>query len=230
MGPTRFPYGEALGFINNFNYRSTTANLLAQADATPDVTLGELFYTNNTASTTITHFDLQDYGNRQANYEGKRITVIFLDNSTRLANAGRLFLSGTDNLVSRDATSIHGITLMHSRSGWYELSRHTTNRDQVLTLTINANSSANVDGVSLLILNNTGATTTSLIALSGGQVGQEVSIVQQGSNVTRILTNLGNIFMPATGAVIINPSGVYRAVKVDGTTWRLLAIGSGGAI
>lgn len=230
MGPTRFPNGQALGYVNNFNYRSTTANLISVGDATPDVTIGELFYTNNTTNTIITHFDLVDYANRAASYEGKRITVFFLDNSTQLANAGRLFLSGTNNLINRDATSIHGITLIHSRSGWYELGRHITNRNQVLTLAINVSSSANVDDVSLLVLNNTGGTTTSLISLSGGQVGQEISIVQQGSNATRILTNVGNIYMAATGAVLINASGVYRAVKVDGTSWRLLSVGSSGAI
>ena len=229
MGPTRFPYGVGVGFDNNFAYRGTTANLITQSDATPDVTVGSLFYTNNTDNTTITHFDLQDYANRAASYEGKIITVFFLDNSTRLANAGRLFLAGTNDLLSRDATSIHGLTLMFSRSGWYELQRHIPNRNEVLTLAINANSSADVNDVRLLILNNTGGTTTALIALSGGQVGQIVSVISQGSNAN-VIKGGGNIYMVVTDGVAVNASGVYQIQKVSATSWRMLGVGSGAAL
>ena len=227
MGPTRFPYGEARGFVNNFNYRSTTANLFTQSDATPDVTTGDLFYTNNTDNTTITHFDLQDYANRAANYEGKVITVLFLDNSTRLANAVNLYLAGTNNLLNRDATSIHGITLMHSRSGWYELQRHMTNRNEVLQYSISGTSSLNVDDVKVGLVLNTGSVTTAISALSGGQVGQSVVLVNAGSNAVRVETG-GNILIVGTNAYVLNASGAYQFVRASAALWRMITIGTLG--
>ena len=227
MGPTRFPYGEARGFVNNFNYRSTTANLFTQSDATPDVTTGDLFYTNNTDNTTITYFDLQDYANRAANYEGKVITVLFLDNSTRLANAVNLYLAGTNNLLNRDATSIHGITLMHSRSGWYELQRHMTNRNEVLQYSISGTSSLNVDDVKVGLVLNTGSVTTAISALSGGQVGQSVVLVNAGSNAVRVETG-GNILIVGTNAYVLNASGAYQFVRASAALWRMITIGTLG--
>ena len=227
MGPTRFPYGEALGFVNNFNYRSTTANLLTEGDATPNVTTGSLFYSNNTSNTTITHFDLDDYANRAANYEGKIITVLFLDNSTRLANAVNVYLAGTNNLVNRDATSIHGITLMHSRSGWYELQRHMTNRNEVLQYSISGTSSLNVDDVKVGLILNTGGVTTAISALSGGQIGQSIILANAGSNAVRVETG-GNIIIVGTNAYVLNASGAYQFIRASGTLWRMVTIGTLG--
>ena len=229
MGPTRFPYGTALGFANAFGSgrSGNTAGLLAQADATPDVTTGSLFYTQNTAATVITHFDLQDYGNRSANYEGKVITVFFLDNSTSLANAVNLYLAGTNSLVSRDVTSIHGVTLMHSRSGWYELERHMTNRNEALTYSISGTSSINVDDVSVALILNTGSVATAISAFSGGQIGQKLTVVNAGSNAVRVVTG-GNILLVGTNAYLLNASGAYDFVRASGALWRMITTGTLG--
>ena len=104
MGDTRFKNGLALGSYNNFY--ATTAGVFAQADTTPDVTDGVLFYSNNTSNTTITHFDLTvvggGAGSNAGAFEGKVIKVIFLDNSTGLANTGNLKLATSDNLQGKN--------------------------------------------------------------------------------------------------------------------------------
>ena len=229
MGPTRFPYGQAHGFVNQFNYRGTTAGNITGSTA-PNVTEGDLFYANNTDALTITNFILSDTGNRLAEYEGKAIKVFFLDTATRIDNAAPLVLAGTDNLrVGTASAGVSWLQLMHSRGTWYETGRSQPHRSTVSTLAINANSSANVDGVKLLILNNTGATTTALIALSGGQVGQEINVISQGSNVNVIKAG-GNIFLAGTDGIAVNASGFVRLIKVSATAWRGLQVGSGAAL
>ena len=225
MGPTRYPLGQAIGYVNQFNYRGTTAGNIS-GSATPNVTIGGLFYANNTGTLAITNLILDDTANRLVNYEGKVVRIFILDTgSTVFDNAGALFLNGTNNLAGQN----NSIELMFSRGSWYELDRGYVTRNAVRTVTMGANSSANVDGVSLLILNNTGAVTTPLFALSGGQVGQEVNIVAQGSNANTILSG-GNIFQAVTNATLVNASGMYKVVKVSVNAWRLQAVGSGSTL
>ena len=230
MGPTRFPYGQALGFQNQFSFTNgpvtsgTAGNI--SGTATPNVTLGNLFYVNNTGSLQITSFVLDDTANRITSYEGKTFRVFVLDTgSTSFANAGNLFLSGTDNLAGQNNT----IEFMFSRGNFFELNRSYITRNGVSTVLMGANSSANVDGVSLLILNNTGSVTTPLFALSGGQVGQEVNVIASGSNANTILSG-GNIFQAITNATLVNASGMYKLIKVNATSWRLQAVGSGSTL
>ena len=229
MGPTRFPYGQAHGFVNQFNYRGTTAGNISGSTA-PNVTEGDLFYANNTDALTITNFILSDTANRLAEYEGKAIKVFFLDTATRIDNAAPLVLAGTDNLrVGTASAGVSWLELMHSRGTWYETGRSKPNRSEVTSFVTNAQSSLNIDGVTLVRLNNTGATTNSIIAFSGGQVGQELTLALVGSNVVRVLEG-GNIFIGLTNAMIINASGMYKFMKFDATTWRTIAISSGGSI
>ena len=78
MGDTRLT-NFALGKYANFY--STSANVFAQNDTTPDVTNGVLFFSNNTTSTVITNFDLTGFGagSQSQQFEGKLIKVVFLD-------------------------------------------------------------------------------------------------------------------------------------------------------
>lgn len=229
MGPTRFPYGQAHGFVNQFNYRGTTAGNIS-GSATPNVTEGDLFYANNTDTLTITNFILSDTANRLANYEGKAIKVFFLDTATQIDNAAPLVLQGTGNLrIGTASAGVSWLELMHSRGTWYETARSKPNRSEVTSFVTNAQSSLNIDGVTLVRLNNTGATTNSIIAFSGGQVGQELTLALVGSNAVRVIEG-GNIFIGATNAVLINASGMYKFMKFDATTWRILATSSSGAI
>jgi len=188
--------------------------------------LGGLFYVNNTGSLTITNLILDDTANRLTQYEGKVVKIFILDTgSTTFANAGALFLAGTDNLFGQN----NSIELMQSRGNWYELGRSYVTRNEVVTYAANVGSSVNVDGVRVIKVNNTGATTTALSAFSGGQVGQEVSLMLVGSNAARVLEG-GNIFIGLTNAMLISASGVYKFMKFDNATWRALAISSGASI
>lgn len=221
MGPTRFPYGDALGFVNHFNYRGETAGNIT-GSTTPNVTLGGLFYTNNTAALTLTNFLLDDTANRLTNYEGKRIRVFFLDTATQIANAGSLFLQGTNNLIGAN----NNIELMFSRGSWFETDRVNINRTEVNSFVLTGASSLNMDGVRVALLNNTGSATIAISALSGGQVGQDVTFMLVGSNPVRILGNIANIFTANTNAFLVNASGAYRVIKFDNSTWRVYSMGT----
>lgn len=225
MGPQRYPYGSALGFVNQFNYSGGTAGNIS-GSATPNVTLGGLFYTNNTAALTITNFLLDDTANRLSNYEGKLIRVFFLDTATQIDNSGSLQLQGTDNLIGAN----NQIELMFSRGTWFEVDRSRPNRTEVSTVVMTVASSYNVDGIRVLILNNTGSVTRPVIAFSGGQVGQEISVLRASSNAILVQTG-GNIaFAAGTNAFVLNASGIYKFLKRDNTTWNLLYQSTAGGI
>ena len=217
MGPTRFPNGQALGFVNNFNYRGDTANLFAQGDTTPDVTLGGLFYANNTQDTVITHFDLQDYANRAANYEGKVITVIFLDNSSRLANGGRVFLAGSDDLLGAN----HSITLMHSRSGWYELERSKANQNGGFVTFAAAGSSAfSIDRDTQYVLWS--ATQNTILAGFSGPtyIGQRITVLMNTQGLTLQVKSDAALALAGTNAIVYSAPRALEFVRVAGS-WLL---------
>lgn len=221
MGPTRFPNGVGYGFVNNFNYRGTTAGNVS-GSATPNVTDGELFYANNTGSLTITNFILSDTANRMANYEGKVIRLFVLDTATQIDNSGSLFLVGTHNLrVGAAASGAAFIELMHSRGNWYEINRSMPNRSEVSQVTMTVASSYNVDGISVMGLNNTGSVVRPVSAFSGGHVGQTVNVYQVGSNGIRFVEN-SNFLLVGTSTFIANASALYQFTKVTGSQWRLL--------
>lgn len=230
MGPTRTPYGRAWGYANQFYTNrgvSVAAGLQVAGTAgdisgqtAPDVTIGELFYTNNTGALTITNFLLQDTANRAANYEGKTIRIFFLDTATQVANSGTLFLSGTNNLIGAN----NQLELLFSRGNWFETDRVYVNRTEVNTYLLTGASSIGVDGVRLGLLNNTGSTTVNIIAFSGGQVGQELTLAKVGSNTVDILSG-GNIFLAAgTNAIVMNASGAYKFIKIDSASWRAFEV------
>ena len=231
-GPTRFPYGEAWGFQNQFSFSqgpvvSGTAGLFTQSDLTPDVTIGQLFIANNTGATTITYFDLQNYAYKAAEYSGKEITVMVIDNgSTTFANAGQLVLGGTDNLANNAGYPAF-YQFVHFNSTWYQIDSFKGSRSEVTTFVTNVQSSLNMNGVRVAILNNTGSSTNTIIGLSGGQIGQEITFMLQGSNAVRLVT--GNMTIVGTNAVLINASGMYKFIKhTDNVTWRAMTINSAG--
>lgn len=232
MGPTRFPYGQALGFANQFNWTvgpvvSGTQGLISGSTA-PNVTLGNLFYVNNTGNLTINNFLLDDTANRIAQYEGKVIRVFQLDTgSTSFANASPLILSGTNGSIGQNGS----IEFMFSRGVWYELDRGYSGSSEVTTFVTNAQSSLNVNGVRVAILNNTGSTTNKIIALSGGYVGQEVTFMNIGSNLVQFIGQAGgatssNLVFINTNSLIIMASGAFKLIKHTDLNWRALAVGS----
>ena len=226
MGPTRYPEGSAHGFVNQFNYRGTTAGNIT-GSATPNVTLGDLFYANNTDVLTITNFILDDTANRAVNYEGKLIRVFFLDTATRIANAAPLFLNGTDNLAVGQGGGNSYLELMYSRATWYETNRSTPNRSDVQSYSVGPASSINVDMTKVALVLNTGSVTKFISAFSGGQIGQHLTLVNAGSNVIVVQTG-GNILLVGTNAFLVNASGAYEFVRASGSLWRMITIGTLG--
>ena len=225
MGPTRFPYGQAQGFANQFNYTqgptvSGTAGLISGSTA-PNVTLGQIFYLNNTGSLVITNLLLDDTANRISNYEGKVVRLIILDTgSTTFAAGGPLNMAGSDNLAGQN----NQVEFMFSRGQWWETDRSKVGND-VTTFTTNVGSSINIQGVKLALLNNTGSTTNSIGAFSNGYIGQEITLALVGSNAVRLIS--GNMVFPSTNALLINASAVYKFVKILNNEWRVLSISSG---
>lgn len=230
-GPTRWPYGQGIGFVNQFNSYGgpsggvgslSTAGLFTQSDTTPDVSIGDLFVANNTGATVITYFDLINYGVKQAEYSGKLIRVMVLDQgSTSFANAGQMFLKGTDNLATNANTPFAIYEFVQFNSSWYQYSDSRVNRGEVSTALLTTASSYNVDGVKVLLLNNTGSVTRPISAFSGGQVGQVIQVSQVGSNAVRFLAS-ATLILAATNSFVMNASGLYQFVKTTGTEWRLL--------
>lgn len=235
MGPTRFPFGQALGFANQFYTNKGVGGVAAglqvagtagdiSGSTAPDVTLGQLFYVNNTAPLTITNFLLMDTANRNSNYEGKLIRIFILDTGTQIDNAGALFLAGTDNL--RGANS--QLELMYSRGNWFETDRARVNRTEVQNYTIGSAGSINVDGTRVAIVTGTAATSV-VFAFSGGQVGQEITLMNNSSSGLSVFVSTGgNIAFITTNLYAVNASGAYKFIKKNNTTWLMFHIGSTG--
>ena len=212
MGPSRWPYGTGRGFVNNFNYRGNTAGLFTSGDATPDVTIGGLFYTNNTAATTITYLDMQEYGSRAADYEGKEITIFFLDSNTTIANAGQLYLASTSNAFMPNQS----ITFMQSRSAWFEIDRATVTRNDSQVFSLGGTTSFNADGTRIAYISGTAATT--IQAISGGQHGQSLILIAGSGALT--INTAGNIALAGTNAIVLRALDRLDITRY-GSTWYL---------
>jgi len=231
-GPYRQPYGSALGFANQFSFTngpvgSGTAGLFVSGDTTPDVTLGDLFIANNTSATVISYFDLQNYDYKAADYSGKKITVLILDNgSTSFANAGQLYLQSTGAATIGAQPALY--TFLQLNSAWYELESSKINRTQVQNVTLGSGGSINVDGTSFLVVAGTAAASY-IVAFSGGQIGQTVIVNAVGtSGVNHYVSDNGNIAMAGTGDYCLNVSGTYQFTKISATRWSMLHIGTTG--
>ncbi len=199
---TRFKNGVAWGPYNNFFAR--TDGLFAQGDTTPDVTDGNLFFTNNTTNTLITDFEFSvpggGSGNEAGHFQGKEIKVFFLDDSTRLASNARIFLNGSNGLQGPNANA----TLVYVNSSWYETSR-SYNQSNVVTVSsvgwltatgnpvMNASTgNINVTGRGNHIMIRDISEASSNMALRravGGEQGALLTIVAGGGSDTLVICN-----------------------------------------
>lgn len=228
MGPTRFPVGPAKGFVNHFNYRGTTAGNISST-ATPNVTLGELFYTNNTGIVTITNFILDNTANILVNYEGKVITVFCIDSATQFANAGAIFLTGTGNLNGNAS-----IEFMHSRGNWYELRRSVVTRNEQVTARVGSTASVTIDNGTKVINFQSTSAQSFLKAISGGYVGQTITILSPASlnsgGITIGVMTGGNIVYPGTNVFVVQTNAGVQLTKVANNDWRYLQPGTAALI
>lgn len=232
MGQNRCIYGSAYGFQNNWTalVRGGTAHTLAQADTTPDVTDGTLWYSINSGATTITHFDLMTVNSGYGLLEGKYIKVLFTDANTTIQNNSQLVLAGSAD-VTFNANGYLG--LIYHNSAWIE-----TDRSGVVGEAVNLGArTVTVAGTNLALTVNdydsylivTGTIAASLVTgISGGYVGQRL-IIAQGSGGAQIMFPYGNnIYYHGTASFAIsginsdNGTNVIEVVKTADTTWSVI--------
>lgn len=199
---TRFKNGLAFGPYNNFFAR--TDGLFVQADTTPDVTDFNMYFSNNTTTTIITDFEFSvpggGSGNESGHFQGKEITVFFLDDSTSLASNARILLSGSNSLQGTN----NNITLRYVNSSWIETSRsysqsNIINVSSVGWLTATGNpvmnastGNINVRGRGNLISIRDISEASSNMALRravGGEQGALLTITAAGGSDTLVICN-----------------------------------------
>lgn len=219
MSDFRIRYGSAFG---PYGTASSVSGAMSFAidDTTPDVSLGTFFRTANTGATTITYFDVREpQGNTSTQHNGKWFALLAADNLTTIANAGQIFRNGTGAAL----TSGQVVSFVYFNSAWYEQGStpDAGGRETVKSITVaGAALAPNVAGVRLLIVTNTAAST--ILGLSGGVVGQEVTVMKATAAAGTGLTIQGaaNLFLAGTTAFVMNDSAVYRFVCDDGTRFR----------
>ena len=221
MHDTRFKNGLAFGPYANFF--ANTANVFSQADATPDVSMGNLFFSNNTSNTTITHFDLQaPPGDTSPTYhqvyEGKAIRVIFLDDSTRLVNGGRLVLTGSEGLQGAN----NSIELLYHNSSWIEFNRSYNNNNvqEITSASLNLNYAV---GTGQVTIRGRGPSNVLYLAseVTGPIVLRQVVGGEPGSQLTLIASWVSDALVIVNSAS--NIDGLFTSVTSGSSTQFRLA-------
>lgn len=193
MGESRLT-NFALGKYANFY--ATSANIFAQGDTTPDVTGGVLFFSNNTTSTVITNFDLTGFGagSQAQQFEGKVIEVVFLDDSTGLANNARILTASSGNFQGSNVST----RFIYHNSAWILFG---TNYNAPNTVRVDSNNigsyvadttsgTINITGNTESILAFAYATSPLVIRrVLNGQQGQNLSIVSAGPSDVLVVVN-----------------------------------------
>ena len=203
--PSRF-YSLALGKLDNFKAR--TDGLIAQADTTPDVSMYSLLYANNSANVSITDFDNGS--------EGQIIYVINVGSDLSFTQSSTMLVSDSSNLIKNDS-----ISFIKHASAWYELSRsHSASKSVQYAIELSANNASIVGGVAnsrVLVIHNSG--TTVLTGMSGGYVGQVLTIVNTLSAVT--LSHNALLLNEGTAGVgyILNCSGAVTVLHLGDGKW-----------
>ncbi len=246
--PTRFPFGVALGFENQFNsygrggvntpnplpagvqYEQVTAGLLAQAST--GATVINLFRTFQTGRAGSWPASGQ-FDTTSPPPEGKIIRVFFLDSNTTLAQGGS---GGIGNIIltsSDNGAGINTITdFMASNGSWYQIgfpSRPSAGMG-LSTFSIGTATSINVANVELAFITGT-ATPVQVKAISGGQVGQIVSMVGLGSSgISAYVMTGGNINIVGTNSFLIPNSGALQFIKISSSFWNMYEIGTSAGV
>ena len=219
MSDFRIRYGMALGPYGSAG--ATSANhLITPGDTTPDVSLGAFFVTANTSATTITYFDqVGPGGDSGVANNGKVITLLFQDNLTTIANAGQIFQAGTQGAFTSGQT----VSFIAYNSAWYEYpDTRVIGRETVKTVTVaGAALAPNVAGVSILIVNNTAAST--IVGLSGGTIGQQVTVLHAvaAAGTALTITGAANFMLAGSTTLVLNDSAAYTFFCDNGTRFRM---------
>jgi len=201
--PSRF-YSLALGKLNNFHAR--TDGLIAEADTTPDVSMYSLLYANNSSNISITDFDNGS--------EGQILYIINVGSDLSFTRSTTMLVSDSSNLTKNDS-----ISFINHNSAWYELSRSAAGNSTIKYAAQLASDNAYVDvtGAKVLVINNSG--TTILAGLSGGYVGQVLTVVNTLSAVT--LSHNALLLNEASAGVgfVIVTSAAVDLIHLKGGKW-----------
>ena len=222
MSDIRIRYGLAMGPYGTAG--ATSANhLIVPGDTTPDVSLGAFFVTANTTATVISYFDVVGAGGVASTADnGKIITLLFQDNLTTIANAGRIFYAGSNAAFTSGQT----VSFVYYNSAWYQWpNSEVIGREDVKTFTLAAGSAAiNVAGVRTAIVTPSGGAIT-ILGFSGGVVGQYVTILKDAASAGTGLNLLGqaNFQLASTALLVMDGSAAYSFVCDNGTRFRELA-------
>lgn len=224
--PFRVPYGFAIGHANQFAHHKgfatlDTAGLLKQCATEVDVTVGSLFYTNNSGSTTISALTCNTYSSNTGYQEGRIIRIMFLDTATQIANGtGNIVLAGTGNYgLKANAT----IDLMQSRGNWYEISRSPVQTQDTISVNMagTTNQSVSANGVQNIVVTGTAAATT-IQSISGGYTGQKITLVlASSSGITYTVNTAGNLKLNGGQLTVINGDRALTFIKTSSTQWML---------
>jgi hypothetical protein len=203
-----------------------TDGLLAQGNTAPDVSLGYLFYTNNSGATTITDFQVyvgNQGGNQAPMFEGKTIKVVFLDTNTTVQGS-RIYLANSQNTFNSNAV----LDLLYHGSAWYEMSRTNPYKDGV-SFTLGASQGLNANLTNSIFFS--GESALVVVSVSNGYVGQSLYLVNNGCAQTITISTAGNIristpmWMTNSGAQItINSCGTVEIYKSSPTIWSLIGL------
>ena len=228
MGNFRFKHGVARGPVGNFQARSD--NVFSSTDTTPDVTLGNLFYTNNASATAITHFDISGQNAISENW-GKEIKVILLDGNTTLTPGNQLRLKDGQSVAPAAGAAFE---FVYANSVWYETYR-SYNTASVLNIEsggVGAGGVITINPAVTAVTLLTGASSSmTLERMPGGYTGQQVSLIGIGSSITLLTNSAGaaDTFVvktvAGTSAIITGSFGMVFQRVVQGATakWIQLA-------
>lgn len=222
MSNTRFSHGVAYGKYANFYAR--TDGLFDIDDTTPDVTLGNLFYTRNTGATAITYFDLRAHPSDSAKveHEGKRITVVFGDTATFISPSSNMLITNS----AAQSTIGGSMEFLLHKSAWIEVARNQARPDgghatQAITDSAGLTDVTGLERVSVTVTSAAGY----LESISGGTEGQVLQIVfaRSGTVNSMYVNSDGNIkyysFGSSAAPTAISPSGVYIFIKRSTNWW-----------
>ena len=196
-------YSLALGKYKNFSAR--TDGLISEGATTPDVALWSLLYANNSSTYVIT--------NLTNGCEGQIVQLINLGSSLSF-NGSNFYLTDSSDLAKND-----NISFINHNNVWYETGRsHSAAIDTKFSAELGADNQApDITNTKVLVINNSGATV--IAGLSGGYVGQVLTIVNVKSNVT--LSHNALLLNADTGGVgfIITVSGAVSLININGSKW-----------
>ena len=223
MSDFRIQYGRALGQYGPAS--AVSGGMLFPAnDATPDVSFGSFFLTNNASATTITYFDVISQGGLTSlNHNGKLITLLINDNNTTIANAGQIFMAGTNAALTSGTVA----EFVYYNSAWYLTNLTENLRSDVQNVTVNGTGAPSIADANLLILTGSGGTTSVITGLSGGYPGQVVSITKIAtaviSDTAMKLLSGTDFYLAGTNALVMNNSAIYTFICDVAPRFRMVS-------